>query len=250
MLIFIICTVICFKIDSTISHIGFLLLSLAIITQQSIDSFIFYIFQYIITSLNIFLILLGISYIIDIRYTTENNNKKIFLIKLITDIKYISELKSLYTKNPFFGINLSICLFSMAGVPPLIGFFSKFLVLYSAVQSGYIFLSFVCIIVSVISASYYLKIINVLFLPKTELEYNSNESLKDFIELSDNISEQNIKNLKTAENIKLEKISLKVLSNKHAYIISLLSLFILLFFAKPYLWLNNSLVVSLCLFFD
>jgi hypothetical protein len=48
-------------------------------------------------------------------------------------------------------------------IPPLIGFFSKQFVLYSAVQSGYFFISIVAIIVSVISASYYLKIIRILY---------------------------------------------------------------------------------------
>ena len=50
----------------------------------------------------------------------------------------------------------------MAGVPPLIGFFSKQFVLYSALDQGYYFMSILAILVSVISASYYLKIIKIL----------------------------------------------------------------------------------------
>jgi NADH-ubiquinone oxidoreductase chain 2 len=50
--------------DSTISHIGFILLALAISTEQSIESFIFYIIQYSITNLNTFLILIALSYLI------------------------------------------------------------------------------------------------------------------------------------------------------------------------------------------
>ena len=50
----------------------------------------------------------------------------------------------------------------MAGIPPLIGFFSKQFVLYSAIQGGYYFISIIAILVSVISASYYLKIIRIL----------------------------------------------------------------------------------------
>jgi NADH:ubiquinone oxidoreductase subunit 2 (subunit N) len=53
----------------------------------------------------------------------------------------------------------------MAGIPPLIGFFSKQLVLYSALINGYYFISFLAIIVSVISCSYYLQIIKVLLTP-------------------------------------------------------------------------------------
>src|SRR5580693_934475 len=137
---------------STISHIGFILLALAINTEQSIDSLLFYIIQYSITNLNIFLIIIGLGYII-------KNSKIDFTIK---DIKFISELKGQFFLNPLLSLSLSICLFSMAGIPPLIGFFSKQFVLYSAVQSGYYFISFVAILVSVVSASYYLKIIKVL----------------------------------------------------------------------------------------
>ena len=63
--------------------------------------------------------------------------------------------------NPILSLCLAICLFSMAGIPPLIGFFSKQMVLYSAIQSVYYFMSIIAILVSVISASYYLKIINI-----------------------------------------------------------------------------------------
>ena len=90
---------------STISHIGFILLALAINTEQSIDSFIFYIIQYIITNLNIFLIIIAFAYIINKDITNKN----------IKDIKYISELKGQFFSNPLISLSFSICLFSMAG---------------------------------------------------------------------------------------------------------------------------------------
>jgi NADH:ubiquinone oxidoreductase subunit 5 (subunit L)/multisubunit Na+/H+ antiporter MnhA subunit len=202
--------------DSTISHIGFILLALAISTEQSIESLIFYIIQYSITNLNTFLILIALSYLIYNSVLQKNftkiikNNYYFFIIStslqtiksntlicstlimenlfnllpkfifrtknsviinlikeikkglIDTDIKFISELKGQFFSNPLISLSLSICLFSMAGIPPLIGFFSKQFVLYSAVQSGYFFISIVAILVSVISASYYLKIIKVL----------------------------------------------------------------------------------------
>jgi hypothetical protein len=81
------------------------------------------------------------------------------------DIGFISEFKGLFFSNPLLSISLAVSLFSMAGIPPLIGFFSKQLVLYSALQNGYFFISVLAIIVSVISCSYYLQIIKVLFTP-------------------------------------------------------------------------------------
>jgi len=156
---------------STISHIGFILLALAISTEQSIESLIFYIIQYTITNLNTFLIIIALSYIF---YNSIIKQKNIILntngnyslinknISENADINFISEFKGQFFYNPLLSLSLSICLFSMAGIPPLIGFFSKQFVLYSAIQSGYYFMAIIAILVSVISASYYLKIIRIL----------------------------------------------------------------------------------------
>jgi NADH:ubiquinone oxidoreductase subunit 2 (subunit N) len=89
-------------------------------------------------------------------YAREERNK---------DINLISEFKGLFFSNPLLSISLAVSLFSMAGIPPLIGFFSKQLVLYSALQNGYYFISVLAIIVSVISCSYYLQIIKIIFTP-------------------------------------------------------------------------------------
>jgi len=197
---------------STISHIGFILLALAINTEQSIDSLLFYIIQYSITNLNIFLIIIALGYII-------KNSKIDFTIK---DIKFISELKGQFFLNPLLSLSLSICLFSMAGIPPLIGFFSKQFVLYSAVQSGYYFISIVAILVSVVSASYYLKIIKVLHTETEEIIQASNSKLDEY------------------EN--------NLLTNFHSFLISSLTLSILLFILKPSLILNSTQLLSLSLF--
>lgn len=98
---------------STISHIGFILLALSINTEQSIDSFIFYIIQYSITNLNTFLILLALGYII---HNTLRQNSNLNLYKgHERDIKYITELKGQFFSNPLLSVSLTICLFSMAG---------------------------------------------------------------------------------------------------------------------------------------
>jgi NADH-ubiquinone oxidoreductase chain 2 len=159
---------------STISHIGFILLALAISTEQSIESLIFYIIQYSITNLNTFLIIIALSYIFynsiqkkNILLKLNNNNINTKNISENADINFISEFKGQFFSNPLLSLSLSICLFSMAGIPPLIGFFSKQFVLYSAIQSGYYFMAIIAILVSVISASYYLKIIRLLH---TEVE--------------------------------------------------------------------------------
>nr|UEV87018.1 NADH dehydrogenase subunit 2 [Grifola frondosa] len=211
---------------STISHIGFILLALAINTEQSIDSFIFYIIQYSITNLNTFLIIIALGYII--------NNSTNFLLtnnKNSLDIKFISELKGQFFSNPLLSLSLTICLFSMAGIPPLIGFFSKQFVLYSAIQSGYYFMAILAIVVSVISASYYLKIIRVL---------HSEPLIKIKVEESK-------KNIVLDSNLNSECFN-KKLTNFHSFIIATLTLFILLFIIKPSILLNSTQLLSLSLF--
>lgn len=217
---------------STISHIGFMLLALAINTEQSIDSFLFYLIQYIITNLNIFFILLAISY----TGASQKFNNSIFTANTVSrnnvlefiDIKYIKDLQGLFTMNPLLSLTFSISLFSMAGIPPLIGFFSKQFVLISAIDQGYYLLSIIAIIVSVISASYYLKIIKIIH---SDAEYLPNQN--------NSVASLNKEDL-------LERNT--ILSSTHSFIISSLSLFILLFIFKPTLILSSTQVLSLTLF--
>lgn len=134
----------------------------------------------------------------------------------------------------------------MAGIPPLMGFFSKQLVLSSAIESGYYFISIVAIFVSVISASYYLKIVRVLFTNATDNITNNNI----------NIIKEN--NYAVAE-LKGNNIELKnklyyllpvnhILSNFHSFLISSLTLSILLFILKPSILLNSCQLLSLSLY--
>lgn len=221
---------------STISHIGFILLALAINSEQSIESFIFYIIQYSITNLNTFLIILALGYLIKnaipLNFPGGPGAGGSVISSLFNlenrDIRFISELKGQFISNPLLSISLAICLFSMAGIPPLIGFFSKQMVLYSAIQSGYYFMAIVCIIVSVISASYYLKIVRVLFTSESPSISDETSAL-------------------TKESYSNIKISYFITSF-HSFLISTLTLFILLFIFKPSLLLNSTQLLSLSLF--
>lgn len=214
---------------STISHIGFILLALSINSEQSIDSFIFYIIQYTIVNLNIFISILGLTYILNNNNFNNNYtgiNKVNFIIK---DINFISQLKGVFFSNPLISLSLCISLFSMAGIPPLIGFFSKQFVLYSAINNGYYFIAIIAIIVSVISCSYYLKIVKVI-IEEEEAPFSETNTIK-IIETIDN-GDSNIN-----------------ISNFHSYLISTLSLIILLFFIQPSIILNSTQLLSLSLFY-
>lgn len=136
---------------STISHVGFLLLGISVITQSGIDAFIFYLIQYTITTLNAFLILIAFGYCLRAR----NNDGRAH----DTDLEFNKELSGQFHVNPVLGLAFSICLFSIAGVPPLVGFFGKQAILSAAIESGYNFLAIVGIITSIVSASYYLGLV-------------------------------------------------------------------------------------------
>ena len=236
---------------STISHIGFLLLALAINTEQSIDSFLFYLIQYTITNLNIFLIVLALTYTI---YANANSTGPSALLRAkedklgnIRDIRDISELKGLFFSNPLLSLSLGICLFSMAGIPPLIGFFSKQFVLYSALQDGYYFISLIAIIMSVISASYYLKIIKVLHTFEDNVLEDNNAPKA--MALQAKVFNTNESKVLINLNPFIFTQSKYTLTNTHSFLISSLTLIILLFFIKPSIILNSTQLLSLSLFY-
>ena len=204
---------------STISHVGFLLLALAINSEESIESFIFYLVQYSITNLNAFLILLAFGYIIHSSALVSRNGTG---GAIGTDIQFISELKGQFRANPLLGLALATCLFSMAGIPPLMGFFAKQMVLYSATHSGYYFMSFVAIVVSVISAAYYLRIVRVIHFDVSENDQVNSNS--------------------TTATSSLAMTSL------HSFTIATLTLAIALFVFKPTLILNSTHLLALTLF--
>nr|YP_010697857.1 NADH dehydrogenase subunit 2 [Phellinidium ferrugineofuscum]WCF76818.1 NADH dehydrogenase subunit 2 [Phellinidium ferrugineofuscum] len=253
---------------STISHIGFILLALAINSEQSIESFIFYIIQYSLTNLNTFLIILAFGYITF--FNKFNSNKKSFRYGAYSDnknidnldIRFITELKGQFMSNPLLSISLAICLFSMAGIPPLLGFFSKQMVLYSAIQSGYYFMSIVAILVSVISASYYLKIVRILFTQQTSSDHLnltipalSKSPKMDLVVPSPSPSpskdedegreDNNIPFVNVHENYYISYY----ITNAHSFLISILTLVILFFILKPSLLLNSTQLLSLSLFY-
>lgn len=210
---------------STIAHIGFMLLALAINTEQSLDAYLFYVIQYSMTNLNMFLILISMSYSWS-HFSWPSCN--------INDIKFISELKGQFYKNPLLSVSMTVSLFSMAGIPPLIGFFSKQYILYSALQGGYIFMSIIAILVSIISASYYLKIINVLHTQSEDKDTQVNSIITKKMILNKYF---------------IFDINENLISNVHSFIISSLTLFIIVFIFKPSILLNSTEILSLSFFY-
>ena len=141
---------------STINHVGFLLLALAVSTEESVEAFAFYLIQYSLTNVNTFLTLLAFGYMTKGILQNKSNVREFVLL---------DDLKGQFYKNPLLVISFAVSLFSMAGIPPLMGFFAKQMVLYS-VSYNYSYVAILAIVMSVISASYYLKIVQLMFFQK------------------------------------------------------------------------------------
>ena len=152
---------------STISHIGFILLALIAHNIESYQAFIFYIMQYILTNLNAFLVIISIGYSLYLYHTnvSENNNLS---EKNNSPIQLISQLKGYFSINPALALCLVISLFSFVGLPPLVGFFGKQMVLTSALDNDNSILVIVAILTSVIGAVYYLTVIKTIYFDKSE----------------------------------------------------------------------------------
>ena len=154
---------------STIIHLGFILLALSINSIESIQAFIFYLMQYSISNLNAFIILISMGFSL-YYYVNENKEYKKLLDKNNSPIQLISQIKGYFNINPFLSLSLCITIFSFVGIPPLIGFFAKQMVLSAALDNGYVFLTLIAILTSVISAVYYLNIIKQVFFYKPDIQ--------------------------------------------------------------------------------
>jgi NADH-ubiquinone oxidoreductase chain 2 len=206
---------------STISHIGFILLALSISSVESTQAFLFYLMQYSISNLNIFMILIAIGFSL-YYYVSNNKEHKELLDKNNSPIQLINQLKGYFYINPLLSVSLAITIFSFIGVPPLIGFFAKQMVLSAALDKGYIFLSIIAISTSVIGAVYYLNVIKEIFFYSPESKINP---LLENLRLNGNIYDKK-SNLVKSITFKYKDI---VMSSPIAITISIITLLILLF---------------------
>lgn len=161
---------------STISHLGFILLAINVNTVESIQAFMFYLIQYSLSNLGAFIILLSIGYIL-MNQISKNEQIKNLKDKDNSPVQLISQLRGLFNINPLLGLSLSITIFSFLGVPPLMGFFGKQMVLSASLDKGYIFMSLIGILTSVIGGVYYLVINKNIFFDEDIYKENEDRSI-------------------------------------------------------------------------
>ena len=228
---------------STISHIGFLLLALSVNSVESIQAFLFYLVQYSISNLNAFILLITIGYsFFYMVYKDSSSAKEETYLKDVNNspVQLVSQLKGYFNINPMLSVSLAITLFSFIGVPPLIGFFGKQMILSAALDNGYVFITLVAILTSVISAVYYLFVVKSIFFEENDQKINPNfNNLNALVYIGD-------KNKKSIINFNYKNI---VISSSLTNVISIFTLIILLFILIPKEWLNITSILSSIIFY-
>lgn len=144
---------------STVSHVGFLLIALVFSSpsERAKEALLFYLIQYTATNVALFAILLALGYRKVVTSDTGPNPNP------SQELLEICELRGLFKTQPVLSGCLALCLFSMVGIPPLIGFFAKQMVLTAALQQGYLTVAAIGVVTSVVGAYYYLRLVRTLF---------------------------------------------------------------------------------------
>ena len=131
---------------STIGHTGFILLGCATNSQEGLNALFLYLIIYILTSISIFVFLLNVQ-----ERGVSISNPTLF------------EACGIVQTNRLLGLCLTLPLLSLAGIPPLIGFIAKFQIFIASVQAGYLLMSLVFVLVSVVACYYYLRLTKIYF---------------------------------------------------------------------------------------
>ncbi len=143
---------------SSIGHVGYTLAGLATGSNDGIQSSVIYITIYILMNLGLFSCLLMMK-------RKDNYYED------------INDLSGLSKNHPLLSISLLIILFSLAGIPPLAGFFAKFYIFKSVLQQSMYFLAIIGLLSTVVAAFYYLRIIKIMYFDNEKEKYDTDHSL-------------------------------------------------------------------------
>ncbi len=129
---------------STISHMGFLLLGFLAASTNGYNAAMFYMVVYVLMSLGGFGMILLLS-------------------RAGFEADQLDDFKGLNRRSPWYAFLMLLLMMSMAGLPPTVGFYAKLSVLQAALQAGYLWLVVVAVLLSVIGAYYYLRIVKLMY---------------------------------------------------------------------------------------
>ena len=143
---------------SSISHVGYALAGLATGSNDGIQSSVIYFTIYILMNLGLFSCLLMM----------RRNNEY---------YEEIDDLSGLSRNHPLLSLSLLVILFSLAGIPPLAGFFAKFYIFKSVLEQSMYFLAIVGLLSTVVAAFYYLRIIKIMYFDQEKEKYDTDHGL-------------------------------------------------------------------------
>ena len=143
---------------SSISHIGYALAGVSTGTNEGIQSSITYITIYVIMNLAFFSCILMMK-----------KNDKYY--------ETIDDLSGLSKNHPILSLSMLIILFSLAGIPPLAGFFAKFYIFTAVIERSMYFLAIIGLLSTVVAAFYYLRIIKIIYFDPSKEKYDSDHSI-------------------------------------------------------------------------
>lgn len=129
---------------SGIGHIGFILLGIIAANPDGYSAAMFYTIVYSITALAGFGMIVALA---------RTNN----------EFDLIADFKGMNKRNPWLALMMLFVMFSMAGIPPFVGFYAKVVVIEEAVQAGFTWLAVLAVFMAVISAFYYLRVVKVMY---------------------------------------------------------------------------------------
>jgi NADH-quinone oxidoreductase subunit N len=129
---------------SSISHMGYLLFGFLSVSNNGYASALVYITTYVLMALASFGMILLLS-----RQGFEAEN--------------LDDFKGLNQRSPWFAFLMLITMFSMAGIPPTLGFYAKFVVLQSVLQAGFVWLAVFGVLMAVVGAYYYLRVVKLMY---------------------------------------------------------------------------------------
>ena len=143
---------------SSISHIGYALIGIAVGSEIGIQSVLIFLTIYIIMNIGIF------SCILSMRVKDKM-------------LENINDLAGLGETHPKLALSFTIFLFSLAGIPPLAGFAGKFVIFMAAISAKFYALAIIGVISSVVSAFYYLRIVKIIYFDKQKKPFDDNYDL-------------------------------------------------------------------------
>jgi NADH-quinone oxidoreductase subunit N len=133
---------------SGIAHVGYMMIAMLTVTDDSVAAIAVYTMVYALMNIGAF----GV-----VSLLSKNQN----------DPQTIDDIAGLFWRRPFYGLAMTICMFSLAGLPPTAGFMSKFYIFKTAIQSGHTTVAIIGILTSIVSVYYYLRVVYFIFMKES-----------------------------------------------------------------------------------